>query len=158
MPWVWLAALDTDESVVTGTLAAATWHGGRLVAWPRGPRPHPAAMRADAAFIDPAGPATDLTVQVLEPGREPLYDDPAVQHLFRNLERWSEVGAGALTSLTRDSSHWAGALFAGPVELAGLVTVGAVRRGRLEAGFASTRRQVLHGTQRNAGAPWPAAD
>jgi len=160
MAWVWVASLQQDEAH-QGSYAHACWEGhdaaGLLVAWHSGPRPRPDAMRADAAFVDPQGPANTLTFQLFEPGREPLFDDPAVQELLRKLELWTEVGEGAVTSLTRDSSHWAGALWAGPVELAGLTIVGPVRRGRIDAGFASARRQVLHGAQRNAGHPWPAA-
>ncbi len=158
MPWVWVAGLPVGEPV-EGATAQARWYDddgeGRLVAWPSGGRPHPAALRADAAFVDPDGPATDLTAQLLAPGREPLFDDPAVQGLLRGLARWTEVGEGAFTSLTRDSSHWAGALCAGPVEVSLLAALGPVRRSRLEAGFASPRRQVLRGTQRSGGSPWP---
>lgn len=161
MPWLWMAELGLEEGY-DGSLASARWEdrdgvAARLVAWPAGPRPHARAARADAGFVDPKGPATEVTVQLIEPGREPLYDDPAVQHLLRCLELWTEVGEGAITSLTRDPSHWAGSLFAGPVEIGGLAEIGPVRRGRLEAGFASARRQVLSGTQRNAGTPWPCA-
>ncbi len=158
MSWVWLANLSGSELLTSHAppLTTAEWQGGHLCAWPSGRKPHTAAARADAAFIDPEGPATDITVQIIEPGREPLFDDPSVQGLLRALARYDEPGLGAMTTLTRDSSHWAGAVFVGHVDFRALGTLGPVHYGHLRAGFASSRRQVLTGTQRNAGAPWPA--
>lgn len=155
MSWIWLA--DVAEEEVTGPppLASGRWDGGHLLAWPAGRRPHPAALRADAAFLDTSGPEVDVTVQIVDPGREPLYDDPAVQELLRVLSRYHERGDGAVTTLTRDSSHWAGLIAVGHLDTGALTALGGVRYGRLAAGFASPRRQVVVGTQRNGGAPWP---
>lgn len=159
MPWVWIAELPPTQAPAgcLTTVAFTDLSGAvtRLAAWPAGRRPHPGAVRADAAFVDPAGPVTDLTVQLVEPGREPLFDDPAVQYVLSALQSRQSACSGAVTSLVRDESHWSGALIAGRHDTAGLGLLGPVRRGRLDAGFAAARCQVLHGTQRYQGLPWP---
>ncbi len=139
--WRWLRVLpDTVETA------------------PAGARPGPEWVRVDGRLHDPAGAAATVWLVLLEPGTEPLYDDPAVSQALRSVLAGPAVDA--VSTLTRDTVHWSGA-----------VTV--VRDGRDPRAdpFARLGRQrLLHVgpgvlgaspltigpvTQRYAGAPWP---
>lgn len=157
--WLWLTLTD-DEPAGTLARAVLTWPDGRrqhLSARPAGVRPAADARRADAALVDPDGPAGRALVQWLPEGREPLFDDPAVQQVLRQLAAWP---GGPVSTLTRDSTHYCGAVQAvradGPVDDSPLRTLGPVPVCRLGPGLLAVRARTLHGTQRNGGAPWPA--
>ena len=148
MSWVWLVL--SEEPIPHAAAGAQLGDRRWLTAWEPGPKPQPGARRADAAIVDPDGPATTVDLQWLPHGREPLYDDHAVQHALRRLAAFP---SGPVTTLTRDSSHWCGALIVG--DGSPLRTLGPVHRMTVAAGLLSARPQVLHGTQRWSGAPWP---
>jgi hypothetical protein len=165
--WVWLAlspasAVDQPPADTALTVAVAEvrrgdgWTG-TLTAWPAGPRPVRGARRADAALIDPRAHAARAVVQWLPEGREPLFDDPAVQHTLRLLTAWP---AGPTSTLTRNSTHYCGAIQVLPAGAAGdgwpLRALGPTPVYDVGPGLLAARPRTLHGTQRNAGAPWPA--
>ena len=178
--WVWLARLESADPLpdplrpgcdaggsAPVARASLSWPDGRretMAAWDAGARPTPGARRADAALVDPAGPATRAVVQWLEEGRDPLFDDLAVQHALRMVAAWP---AGPLTTLTRDSVHYSGAVQVvpggrrpgeghpresseWPLRLLGPTWACAVGPGLL-----ATRTRTVHGTQRYRGLPWP---
>lgn len=171
MAVLWLAvraarALEADRRQPLTAVAARHSSGApwSLRCWSAGPRPATDAVQVDAALVDLAGPARRVSLQQFERGRAPLFDDPAVQALLQALAAVRSAGDGPLSTLTRDSVHYAGALLAWDV--AGTRPHGGAeavaRLGRLEvidvdAGLLATRPQVLHGTQRENGQPWPAA-
>ena len=130
---------------------------GTLTAWPAGPRPVPGARRADAAVLDLRGSPARAVVQWLPEGREPLFDDPAVQHSLRLLAAWPD---GPVTTLTRDSTRYCGAVQVLAIAAAEdgwpLRALGPAPVYDVGAGLLAARSRNLHGTQRNAGAPWPA--
>lgn len=160
--WCWLAR--TVHRPVDATAAAPVTAGGEpagwFAAWPAGRKPVPAAVRADARVVDPRGAAADVSFVMVPRDRAPLFDDPAVSGALR------AVLAGpppdAVSTLVRDSSHFAGA-----------VTVRRDGRSLADDPFARVARaerlQVGPGLfgrvppvpgpviQRYAGAPWPAA-
>lgn len=170
--WVWLVRTHPADGFQPrrgerGPLARAdlTWPDGRrdiLTAWPAGPRPQQTARRADAALIDPQGPATRAVVQWLEEGREPLFDDPSVQHVLRSLAAWP---GGPVSTLTRDTVRYCGAVQASPAfepDHVGqgswpLRMLGAAPTCEIGSGLLATRSSTVHGTQRSGGAPWPAS-
>lgn len=111
--WCWLARVDGPEHA-DGALARAplTRPGGDpagvLAAWPAGRKPVAQAVRVDGRVIDPTGEAAVLSLVLLPRDRSPLFDDPAVSGTLR------AVLAGpppdAVSTLVRDSSHFAGAV------------------------------------------------
>lgn len=66
------------------------------------------ALRMFAAMVDPAGPSGWVSVVLAPAGAELAFDDQAVQHARRRVlaERWP----GAVSTLLRDSSRFAGAI------------------------------------------------
>jgi hypothetical protein len=172
--WVWLVRMRPADGSVTRTRdrglpliahASLSWPDGRreiLAACPAGPRPEPAARRADAALVDTQGPATRAVVQWLKEGREPLFDDPAVQQVLRLLAAWP---GGPVSTLTRDTVRYCGAVQVvataggtGRSDEAGwpLLLLGAAPVCEVGPGLLATRSRTVHGTQRSEGAPWPA--
>jgi len=139
---------------------------GRLVAWTTSSRPHPDALRVDPAVVDPSGPAAAVSLVLPAAGRRPLFDDPAV---VRAVVRCAALPhLTALSTLTTDPVHFAGSLLATEVATAAgwpgwwdldpFARLGPRRRLLVGPGLLSARRPVLGpGTQRRAGAPWPAA-
>lgn len=173
--WVWLVRPGLDgpleRHILGGTASLIarvplTWPDGHretLAALSAGPRPHRTARRADAALIDPAGPATRAVVQWLDDGREPLFDDPAVQHVLRLLAAWP---GGPVSTLTRDSVRYCGAIRVetsarnmphGGADGWPLRLLGAAPTCEVGAGLLARRASTVHGTQRSGGSPWPAA-
>ncbi|MCA1713100.1 MAG: hypothetical protein LC789_16270 [Actinobacteria bacterium] len=156
--WLWLTLTD-DEPAGVLARAALTWPDGRrqhLSAWPAGHRPAAGARRADAALVDPGGPACHAVVQWLPEGREPLFDDPAVQQVLRRLAAWP---GGPLSTLTRDSTRYCGAVQALPARsysASPLRALGPAPICQVGPGLLAVRARTLHGTQRNGGTPWPA--
>ena len=165
--WVWVAlAPDSqiDQPAKDAALALAVapvrrgdgWTG-TLTAWPAGPRPVTGARRADAALVDPRAHPARAAVQWLPEGREPLFDDPAVQHTLRLLAAWP---AGPVSTLTRDSTRYCGAVQVLPAGAAEdgwpLRALGPTAIYDVGPGMLAARSRTVHGTQRNAGAPWPA--
>ncbi len=171
MSWCWFARVESDDETgraATGSaLATATAHrpdgspAGLLAAWPAGRKPVRQAVRMDARVADPGGPAGWVSLVVIDRGREPLFDDPAVSGALRRV--LDGPPPSAVTTFVRDSSHFAGALtvrrdqpdrlrddpFA-RIHPALLLMVDA----GLLADVAPPPGPV---TQRYAGQPWPAA-
>ena len=164
----WLALLpDRPE----GVLAAAAVRclddssQGWLAAWATESRPHPYAYRADPAVIDFDGPAAAVSLVLPNDQRRPLFDDPSVVQAIRMVAAASQLTA--VTTLTADPVHYAGSLLAtspavvlawpGWWSVDPFVRVGPRRRLLVDAGLLADRVAVLGpGTQRRAGAPWPA--
>ena len=172
MPVVWLAVRaagvpgQQDRGKPLAVVAAVDSTGGRreVRCWSAGSRPAVDAVQADAAVVDPSGPARRVSLQLFGRGRAPLFDDPAVQYALRSLAAARQPGDGPLTALTRDPVHYAGSLLvwdaAGsrpPGGSEALRALGPMEVLDIEAGLLSPRPQILHGTQREGGQPWPAA-
>jgi hypothetical protein len=173
MSWAWFAVLDP---AVAADAAAAAWAlaqapamttggeaAGVLAAWPAGRKPVRHALRIDAHAIDPEGPAGTVSLVVVPPGREPLFDDPAVSQAMRRV--LSDPPADAFTTFVRDSSHFCGSLTVrrrdpwalrdDPFARLGPRRILEVGPGLLPAiGRVPALGPVV---QRYAGQPWPAA-
>lgn len=164
----WLAVLPSH---LDGAFAAARVRdlnggpGGVLTIWTTGARPHPDACRVDPAIIDTAGPAAVVSLVQPAAGAWPLFDDPAVVRAVIRAATLPHLSA--LSTLTADPVHFAGSLLAtDPAIAAGwpgwwcldpFARLGPRRRLHIEPGLLSARVTVLGpGTQRRAGAPWPA--
>ena len=136
-----------------------------LAVWISGPRPHPDALRLDPAVIDAKGPSAAISLVLPAAAARPLFDDPAVVRAIARIA--SLTGLSAVSTLTADPVRFAGSLLAAAPENASgwpgwwsqdpFVRLGRRRRLLLGAGLLSARVAVLGpGTQRRAGAPWPA--
>jgi hypothetical protein len=171
-PWAWLAVLPQRDPSA-GPAAAVTVAGrdaGWLCAWVVAEgswrRPHRDALRCRPDLV--AADGGDLEVSLTVPGRRerPLHDDPAVVTATRRAAavagRLAAVGA-----LVADEVHWAGGLAAVPPEVAdgwpgwtGLDPWRGLGPSRvLRVGPGVLRPVALPaapGSQRRAGAPWPA--
>ena len=164
----WLAVLPDRPA---GALAAATLRGLDdsqvvwLVAWETKSRPHPDARRVDPTAIDPGGPAAAVSLVWPAVSRQPLFDDPAVVQAVRRVA--SVPHLTAVSTLTADALHFAGSLLAtdpaveanwpGWWSVDPFARLGPRRRMLVAPGLLSHRVAVLGpGTQRRAGAPWPA--
>jgi len=169
--WCWLALLP--EAGPTGgagpveVLARADASdldtgapAGTLVAWSAGPRPHPAALRSDAAAVDPAGAACRVSLLLLGQDEAPLFDDPAVSGAIRRV--LAGPAPSAVTTLTRDPVHLAGAVWVTRGSRPRpdddpFARLGPVRRLAVGPGlFAATPPVAGPVGQRYAGQPWPA--
>jgi hypothetical protein len=111
MSWCWLAWLAHP---VEGTLAHAAvtdlqgHPAGVMAAWPSGRKPVPDAVRMDDRLVDPAGDPAWLSMVLLPRHRSPLFDDPAVSGALRSV--LAGPPPDAVSTLVRDSSHFAGAV------------------------------------------------
>lgn len=166
MTWCWLALVEeSDEARAASAAAEVSAPDGSpvgvLAAWPAGRKPVAAAVRADARVVDPDGAPGTLSWLLLARDRSPLFDDPAVSGALRAV--LAGPPADVVTTLVRDSSHFAGALTLrrSRTELllddpfarlgqARLLTVAAGVLGRVPP----VAGPVI---QRYAGQPWPAA-
>jgi hypothetical protein len=158
----WLALVDEQPGNATATATVQDLRTGErlgwLAAWLRAGKPVRHALRADPAAFDPDGPGAVASLVLIDPARQVIFDDSAVQRA-----RQIVLGGGpwtAVTTLVADTVHLAGALVAAAgVELFEdpfrLVAPG--RRLRVGPG-------LLHGgplrlpapvVERYAGQPWP---
>jgi hypothetical protein len=170
MSWCWFAVVEQHDEeglgAATSALASAhattaAGHTMTLAAWAAGRKPVPHAIRMDARVVDPAGESAWASLVLIPPGREPLFDDPAVSGALRHV--LDGPPRDAVSTFVRDSSHFVGA-----------VTVERHDPRRLrDDPFARLHpAKVLHVggglfgqvppppgpvTQRYAGQPWPAA-
>lgn len=163
MSWCWLARVETRpaDAWAWAELTADGRPVGFLAAWPAGRKPTATAARADAAIVDPAGLPATVSLVMVPRDRTPLFDDPAVSGAMRRV--LAGPPPDAVSTLVRDSSHFAGAVtvrrrqpellrddpFA-RVAQAEMLAVGAGLFGRR----AAVPGPVI---QRYAGKPWPAA-
>lgn len=161
MTWCWIARLDAapDDAYAVAELSNNGAPAGHLAAWPPGRKPVPDALRADARILDPLGAPAMVSLVLLDRDRAPLYDDPAVSGALR------AVLAGpppdAISTLVRDSSHFAGAVTVrrgtssmlrdDPFARVGHAEVLSVGAGL----FGITAPVPGPVTQRYAGKPWP---
>lgn len=165
----WLALLPEEpDGDVAAAAAVRERHGapaGWLVSWAAERRPHPTACRVDPAAVDPDGPVAAVSLVLPAPDRRPLFDDPAVVRAVRAVA--GVPGLTAASTLTADPVRFAGSLLAtgqavvegwpGWWELDPFARLGPRRRLLVDAGMLSDRCPALGpGTQRRAGAPWPA--
>lgn len=136
-----------------------------LAAWTGDSRPHPDARRVDPAAVDPDGPAAAVSLGWPVAGRRPLFDDPSVVQAIRRVAWVPHLTC--VTTLTADAVHCAGSLLASDPAVAAawpgwwsldpFVRLGPRRRLLVGAGLLADRVAVLGpGTQRHAGALWPA--
>lgn len=159
--WCWIARVDARPADAWAA-AAVTRRGepaGHLAAWPSGRKPTASAVRADARVVDPGGAAATVSLVLVPRGRELLFDDPAVSGALRRV--LAGPPPDAITTLVRDSSHFAGSAtvrrdglqhddpFA-RVAHAEVLEVGAGLFGRVPPVPGPV-------TQRYSGLPWPAA-
>lgn len=111
MSWCWFAQVPTAPA---GALAAAPVSGpdhraeGYLAAWAPGRKPVRDAVRMDARPVDPDGDPAWVSLVLLERGRSPLFDDPAVSGALRAV--LAGPPADGVSTFVRDSSHFAGAV------------------------------------------------
>jgi hypothetical protein len=170
MSWCWFAVVDeTDDAqaraaqTALASAHAATDAGATLVlaAWPAGRKPLRHAVRMDGHVVDPDGEPAWLSLVVVPPGREPLFDDPAVSGALRRV--LDGPPADAVSTFVRDSSHFAGAVTVERTDRRRLhddpfARLHAALVLRVEAGlFGKVPPPPGPVTQRYAGQPWPAA-
>ena len=167
MSWCWLALVDDHAGAADGALASAVatredgTEAGLLAIWPSGRKPVAQAVRADAGVLDPSGAAAQVSLVLLDRDRSPLFDDPAVSGALRDV--LSGPAPDAVTTLVRDSSHFAGALTVRRDRTWLLRDDPFARLGRPErlsvgAGLLAQRAAVPGPViQRYSGQPWPAA-
>lgn len=169
--WAWLV-VGADPLPGACTQARATPEQGYdagpagevapvwLQSFPAGPRPAETAVRVDRRVLDRQGAPARVSLVLLPEGRCPLFDDPAVSQALRDVLTGPAVDA--VTTLTRDAVHWAGALSVvrdardlsgDPFRRLGTARVLAVDEGLL--GRAPIT--IAPVTQRYGGQPWPAA-
>jgi hypothetical protein len=165
--WCWFAWLTEADGEADGTLAGAVAShrdgrpAGRLVAWPRGDRPHERAVRIDERLIDPAG--APAWVSLVLPQREHtlLFDDPTVCETLRAVLR-DQAGTG-LSTLIRNGLYLAGAVTVshdGPEPLLDdpFARIYARQLLRVDAGlFTAAPAPPGPVIQRYGGTPWPVA-
>lgn len=163
--WLALLARRPGDGMPVAVRDADGGPAGWLVAWTATRRPHPAACRIDPAALDPAGPAAAVSLVLPPAGRRPLFDDPAVVRAVRAV-----AGLPALTAvstLTADPVRFAGSLLATSPGVAArwpgwwaldpFARLGPRHRLLVDAGLLGDRPPTTGpGTQRRAGAPWPA--
>ena len=164
MNWCWFAELAAPTA---GTFASAEildLEGhvvGVLAAWAAGRKPVADAVRMDARVVDPSGAAGWVSLVLLSRDRSPLFDDPAVSGAMRSV--LSYPPPDAVSTLVRDSSHFAGAVTVrrdGPAELRAdpFARLGPARLLRVGPGlFGRTAPVPGPVIQRYSGKPWPAA-
>jgi hypothetical protein len=163
--WCWLALVDGD--VADGAMASAVatrgdgTTAGLLAIWAAGRKPVSQAVRADSRVLDPTGAPAYVSLVLLDRDRSPLFDDPAVSGALRSV--LAGPAPDVVTTLVRDSSHFAGALTVRRDRLWLLGDDPFARLGRAErlsvaAGLLG-RRPAVPGPviQRYSGQPWPAA-
>lgn len=175
-PDVWLALVD--ERPAAADLAAEVTEGGHpagwLVAWRPGPRtgaavwrrPARDAVRCPGEVVGDGDDALEVSLTLPPRATRPLHDDPAVVAATRAAAR--DGGLLLLTAaLVADEVHWAGGISAvtsgtadrwpGWVGLDPWARLGRARRLRVPPGvLRAAPLPASPGTQRRAGAPWPA--
>lgn len=169
----WLAMLPDlpGEDLDAATIATATARdlddgaSGLLAAWATDFRPHPQARRVDPRAVDPHGPGSALSLVWPAAGQCPLFDDPAVVQAVRLVSFVPHLTT--MSTLTDDPVHFAGSLLAADAALVAgwpgwwavdpFARLASRRRLLVGPGLLAARVAVLGpGTQRRAGAPWPA--
>ncbi len=165
----WLALLSRRPDGALASAAAScldTGFQGWLAVWATESRPHPDACRMDPAAVDVQGPTAAVSLVWPAASRRPLFDDPSVVQAIRRVAWVPHLRA--VTTLTGDSVHFAGSLLAtqpaiveawpGWWSLDPFRRLARRRRFLVDAGLLADRLTVLGpGTQRRAGAPWPAS-
>ena len=81
---------------------------GELRVWRQRAKPVREALRLDPRLVDPAGAPATVSIVIAPPGARLLFDDPAVQQARRDV--LARRPFDAVTTLLRDSSHFAGAI------------------------------------------------
>ena len=164
MSWCWFGWVDHPDEGAVASAAVTGADGaprGVLAAWPAGRKPVPDAVRMDERIVDPDGAAAWVSLVRCPRDRAPLFDDPAVSGALR------AVLAGpppdAVSTLVRDSSHFAGAVTVRRVQPERLRDdpfgrVGHAEVLRVAPGlFGRTAPVPGPVIQRYSGKPWPAA-
>lgn len=166
-PDCWLALVGEEPEDAWASAAVRDLDGaprGWLAAW-RGARPEIGPHRpgaADPAALDPGGEPAWVSLLLIDPARDVLFDDGTVQEARRRV--LAERPWAAVTTLSRDSSRFGGSLLAarGPGARARLVDdpfrlVGTPLR--LEAGpglVGVSPALPAPVIERAGGLPWPA--
>lgn len=111
-PDCWLALVAEEPEDAWARAAVRDLDGtgrGWLAAW-RGKRPAPAVGAADPAALDPRGEPAWVSLLLIAPERDVLFDDGAVQEARRRV--LAERPWAAVTTLSRDASRFGGSLLA----------------------------------------------
>lgn len=156
----WIAGVDErpDDAWAASTLTDVDGHAvGWLAAWKADSRPDPGAVQADPRALDPNGRPAEAWLLIL--GHRVLFDDIAVQHGRHVLLAYG--GFDAVTTFTRDSATFGGALLAwrGPwAPDDPFTTVAPARRVSIGPGLIADGPPLLPSAivERYAGQPWPA--
>lgn len=163
--WCWFALVGErppGEVLAVAEVTEAGSPAGWFVAVDaEGERPE-GALRVDRAVIDPGGPAMAVSFVLAPPERRLLFDDPAVVGAIRRAHT-SSFGPGFVSTLTTDPVHLAGAVTGTTSPQSGWEDDDPFARlhpaRRLDVGpglFRPVPPPAGPGTQRYAGAPWPA--
>ena len=156
-----LAAVPVPPSAHADLYSADGGFLGVLAAWHRPGKPVRDAVLVDAAAIDPHGAPGWVSLLLLPRDRAPLFDDPAVSGALRAV--LAGPPADVVSTLVRDSTHFAGAVTVRRDAPAALADDPFARLGRpllaRVGGGLFGRRPAPAGPviQRYAGQPWPAA-
>ncbi|MGH8893006.1 MAG: hypothetical protein ACRDWY_06815 [Actinomycetes bacterium] len=108
--WCWLdrVADRPNDAWAAAEVRVDGAPAGHLAAWPAGRKPTPTAVRADARIVDTEGEPAAVSLVLVPRGRAPLFDDPAVSGALRRV--LAGPPPDAVSTLVRDSSHFAGAV------------------------------------------------
>lgn len=163
--WAWFARVDDEprDAWVSAPARDLTTgaDAGYVAAWPAGRKPLAAAVRADRRLFDPRGDPAAVSLVLLDRGRAPLHDDPAVSGALRAV--LAGPAADGVCTLVRDSTHWCGSITVrrcGPWQLRDdpFARLGRAQLLDVQAGvFGVQPVPPGPGIQRYAGKPWPAA-
>lgn len=111
-PDCWLALVAEEPADAWACAAVRDLDGtarGWLAAW-RGKRPAPDVGAADPAALDARGEPAWVSLLLIAPERDVLFDDGAVQEARRRV--LAERPWAAVTTLSRDASRFGGSLLA----------------------------------------------
>ena len=162
--WCWFAPIDAPADDAIAQARAFDEHDGAygwLAVWPSGRKPRRNAVRMDGRLVDPHGETAWVSLVMLDRGREPLFDDPAVSGALR------AVLAGpppdAVSTFVRDSTHFSGGVTVRRTGRSALRDDPFARLGphevlRVDAGlFGKVPPPAGPVIQRYSGQPWPMA-
>jgi hypothetical protein len=107
----WLALVGEPPHGATAAAEVAAPDGtpaGWLAAWSQRAKPVRPALRVDPRIVDPGGESGWVSLVLSPPGFALPFDDLAVQQARRDV--LARPPARAVSTLLRDSSHFAGAI------------------------------------------------
>lgn len=161
----WLPHRPQGAHAATSVRSLDGANVGWLAGWISPDRPHSDARRIDPAALDSDGPPAAVSLVWPVRTRWPLFDDPTVVHAIRLAATAPHLTT--MSTFTADATHFAGSLLATDASLVGrwpgwwsvdpFARLGPRHCLLIDHGLLASRVAVLGpGTQRRAGAPWPA--